>query len=226
MVSNCLDHNQPFECLKKTAELVNSTPNASIRVPRSMYKIKKMVESPFTFEYNVQCSKCKEFSISITNDLRLKCHHCSADIKRTIWNFFTFIPLEQQIRKVIDEKFDEIMSYRDELDEERFEPNVMTDVHDSIQYRKYKAKYPSSKILTFVVGTDGALVNRSGNSFWAIQLYQNHLKPSMRYTPKNIIVVGLSYGKKPVMKHFFLPLMKEVDKNHQKVRFMPVKCLL
>lgn len=228
IVSNGLQFNQPYKSIEKMADIVNITPNASIRVPHTIYKIKKMVKTDFTFQYYVECSQCKSYSTSSSNDMRLKCDSCESDIKRTISNFFVYIPLEQQIRKSLDEKFDEVMGYKPEDD-----GNFMTDVHHSLQFIKAETKYASSKILPFTVGTDGAVVDGSGKSLWAIQLYQNYLKPNMRYTPANIIVVGLWYGKKPNMKQFFLPLMKDIryiiesggihiEKKQQRFCFMPL----
>lgn len=208
MVSHCLHFNQSYKSIEGMAEIINRTPDASIRVPHRIHKVKKQIEPSLIFEYHVECLKCASYSVSDSNATNFQCQNCSSDIKRTHSNFFVYIPLKQQVSKMIDDKFDEVMSYRNgDIDSE---PSIMTDVHDSSLYMKHKSKNSTSKILSFIINTDGAVVNGSGKSLWAIQLYQNHLKPVMRYTPSNIIVVGLNYGQKPKMREFFYPLMKEI----------------
>lgn len=194
--------------MAEMAKIINKTPDTSIRIPQTLHKVKKEVESGYHFEYHVECWKCANYTVSDSNAINLQCQNCSSNIKRTLSNFFVYIPLKQQILRMIDDKFEEILSYRNGDNDS--EPSIMTDVHDSVQYKKLKSRNSTSKILSFVINTDGANVDGSGKSLWAIQLYQNHLKPAMRYTPRNIIVVGLHYGKKPKMKEFFYPLMNEL----------------
>lgn len=233
MISHCLQYNQSYKSMEGMAKIINETPDASIRIPHTVHKVKKEVEQNFRFEYHVQCSKCRSYSVSNSNDINLECLNCSANIKRTLSNFFVYIPFRQQILRIIDDKFDEIMSYRN--GDTDLESSIMSDVHDALQYKKQKSKNSTSKLLSFIINTDGAIVNgsgKSGKSVWAIQLYQNHLKPIMRFTPSNIIVVGLHCGQKPKMKDFFYPFMKElesireaggilIEKNGSTVCFMP-----
>lgn len=124
IVSNGLQFNQPYKCIEQTAAIVNNTPNASTRLPRTIYKIKQLIKAPYTLQYYVQCSDCKTYSSSSSNNVNLKCDDCDADIKRTTSNFFVYIPLEQQIKKYLNEQFNEIMEYEPEKSN-----SGMTDVH-------------------------------------------------------------------------------------------------
>lgn len=138
--------------------------------------------------------------------------------------------MEQQLRKLISENFDEICSYPSFQDE-----SFISDIHNCMQYKRVSDKYNESKILSFVTCTDGvALYNSSRKSLWAIQLYSNFLKPMRRYVPNNIMVVALHIGKyKPNMQNFYHPLMMElqrikdngglaITKNNVSLSFMPV----
>lgn len=99
--------------------------------------------------------------------------------------YFVYISIEQQLRNAIYDHWDEIVKTR------TIQENTITDVHDAIQYKKVAAKYSGSIVLSLVACTDGASIFKNNSqSFWAIQLYQNYLSPSMRYTPNNILVVA------------------------------------
>lgn len=230
VVSHALHFNQSYKELEEMAKIINSTPNASIRVPTSKYMLKKSVKQNLSIEYHIRCAECKNTTISISSGVLVECETCLKKISTANSDFFIYIPIEQQLRKIIDEHFYEICSYPSSVDE-----NFITDVHDGIQFKNASEKYKGSKVLSMVVCTDGIQVfNSSYKSLWAIQLYLNFLKPPMRYIAKNIMVVALYSGKKkPNMQEFFYPLLKElqqlielgglsVKKNGQLHYFMPL----
>lgn len=230
IVSSCLKFNQSYNALENMAKIVNETPNASIRVPTSIYKLKKSVNGHMSVQYHIRCPLCNNHSVSLSSGKQIVCESCSKGIFTACNDFFIYMPLEEQLRKVIDEHFDDILSYPSSTDE-----NFMTNYHDGIQYKKACEKFSGLKILSLVACTDGAQVfNATNKSLWAIQLYLNFLKPSNRYIASNIIVVGLHFAQaKPDMQEFFYPLLKElqqlvkvggftVNKNGNLHSFMPV----
>lgn len=208
MISHMLQHNQSYKSLEGMAQIVNSTPNSSIRVPSTRYKLKNTMSSQLLIEYHVRCIKCKKYSVTTKPDVRSICNFCNWSISTSDSDYFVYIPLLPQLQKIINDNFEEIFSYPASEEE-----NVITDIHNSIQFKKVAAKYNKSKILSMVVCTDGAAVFRSSRkSLWAIQLYLNFLKPIKRYTPDNILVVALYCGlEKPAMNEFFGPLISEVE---------------
>lgn len=230
VLSHMIQFDQSFTCLENNAKIVNSTPNASIRIPTTKYKLKKIIEPQLSFEYHVRCANCKKYSVTFKSGHQFKCDTCSATIGTSNSEFFIYIPLERQIRKMITDNFEEVCSYPAYRDK-----SVIADVHDCIQYQKVSQKYYGTKILSLTASTDGvALFNSSRQSLWAIQLYAHFLKPNHRYIPRNMIVVALYVGKeKPNMHDFFCPLMKElrrlndaggisIEKNENTLIFMPV----
>lgn len=131
IVSQMLRFNHWFSSLEPNAHIVNSTPNASIRIPTSKYKLKKTMQSEISFEYHIRCDICGIYSLSASS--RTECDLCATDISTTNSNFFIYIPLEQQLKQVIYENFEEIHCYPSSQDE-----NLITDIHDCLQYKKYQ----------------------------------------------------------------------------------------
>lgn len=209
LVSNMLRFNHSFSSLEPSADIVNSTPNASIRIPATKYKLKKIMQKDYSFEYNIKCSHCQNYSVTAISGRRIECGSCSEAISTSFSEFFVYIPLEQQLKKVIFENFEEIDTYPSRQDE-----TSISDVHDCLQYKKVSKKYSESKVISLVVCADGVkLFNSSRKSLWAIHLYLNCLKPVRRYIPDSIIVVALYVGEhKPNMQDFLFPLMIELNR--------------
>lgn len=230
VISHALKFNQSYKALEENAKIVNSTPNASIRIPTSKYMLKKTINSNTSVQYHIRCSKCKNYSISLSSGKQIACEICSKKISTASEEFFIYMPIEEQLRKVIDENLDEVLSYPHSAD-----GNFISDIHDGIQYKKACEKYNGLKVLSMVVCTDGAVIFKSPQkSLWAIQLYLNFLKPSKRYIAENVLVVGLHCtSEKPDMQKFFYPLLREmkqlienggftVKKNGNSHQFMPI----
>lgn len=226
-----LQFNSPYASLENHSRIINSTPNASIQIPTTKYKLKNIALPQFKMEYHIFCKNCKNYSVTAKNGFQIKCDLCSVPIGTSVSEFFIYIPLEQQLRKMITENFEEICFENSSQDN-----NFISDVHDCIQYKKLSQKYAGNqtKIISFVVSTDGvALYKSSKESLWAIQLYLNSLKPTRRYLPNSIIVVAIHVGnKKPNMKNLFFPLMTEIErincaggiiftKHNQVIHFLP-----
>lgn len=194
------------------AKIVNETPNASIQVPTSKYLLKKAITKNMSVsvQYHIRCAVCKNYSVSLLSGAQIECESCSKRISTANDDFFIYLPIEEQLRAVVEENLDEILSYSSaaNIDDD------IKDIHDGIQYKKACEKFKGMVVLSMVVCTDGAQVFKSTNkSLWAIQLYLNFLKPSKRYLSKNIMVVGLHYAqKKPNMQTFFYPLLQDIQR--------------
>lgn len=78
-------------------------------------------------------------------------------------------------------------------------------MHNSLIFKRIKAKYPDFIILPLIVNTDGVKVfNSNQNSLWMIQAIQGWLKPSIRFIPENVMIIASHFGaKKPNMRDFF-----------------------
>lgn len=229
LVKHFLKYNQSYKSLESMAHIMNLMDDTSIQIPESKYRIIKRIDPLFKVEIHIFCINCKKHTPSTV--CAVLCQTCSKLIKTTNSNFFVYIPIEQQLRKVIDHHWDEIILYPTPPKN----ANVMKDIHDSIIYKKVEAKYESCRILSLVASTDGAvLFKNNSKSLWAIQIYQNYLHPSMRYVANNVMCIAFHCdSKKPDMRAFFLPLLQElksinnaggllVEKNGRKQRFMPL----
>lgn len=229
LVNHILNFNNSLSNLEVTAQIVNSTPNASIRIPTTKYKLKQTITT-FSMEYHIRCANCQNYSVTTKMGRHIECDSCSAVISTSSSEFFVYIPLEQQLREVFHENFAEICSYPYRQDDDS-----IRDVHDCIQHEKASKKYSESKLVSLVACTDGVkLYNSSKKSLWAIQLYVNCLEPVWRYVPESILVVAFHVSEhKPNMQEFFYPLMMElkkinegpgivINKNGKSLNLMPV----
>lgn len=205
-----LRHNGSYRGLESVSEIVNSTPNSSIKVPDTKYKIKQFTEPIFNWEMHLKCRSCGNYTPEA------ECTICISEMKTSNCDhYFVYIPLEQQLREYIQKYFDDIISYHSFI---KTQKNVIADVHHSIQYKKGERRYPNTFILPLNVNTDGARVfNSSNDSLWIIQCYQSYLPPNFRFVPENIIVTAAHFGpKKPDMKTFFYPFLLELRNINEK----------
>lgn len=231
IVSHCVKNNQSYNSLENMARIINLTPNASVEVPATTHNIKKLVQPDISFEFHIECTKCKIYSATKISKSFTGCKQCSQTLKTQNSNHFVYFPMKQQLIKSVNEHFNQINSYQ-MCNEEN--DSTISDVHDSVSHKRVLNKYKNVNILSLTVNTDGASVHKSTTkSLWAIQCYQNYLPPNVRYIAKNILVIGLYYGiKKPDMQVFFLPLLQEmkhiqqsggfcIRNNGKDIRFLP-----
>lgn len=214
IIDHHLKFNQSFKAMENMANIVNSTPQAAITVPNTTYKLKKKVDPNFDVVYNIKCPKCDDFTESNSNETQ--CVSCPQKLKTSICSYFISLPIEPQLKKIIDDNFEEIVSYHSNM-KLATDNNTVRDIHDGEQYQKVSKLYPKSIVLSLVVNTDGARVFNSSNkkSLWPIQIYQNYLRPSKRYIAGNVLVAALFFGEKPNMSQIFLPLLKELKNIEQ-----------
>lgn len=205
-----LKHNQSYVSMEEIAKIMNTMENASIRVPETKYKIKKLLNPQFKNMFQILCSKCGNYTPSYEKKVQCANTSCSKMLRTSDSKYFIYISLEQQLRKAIHDHWDEIMENR--ISKE----NIIADVHDAIQFKQISDKLNGFKMLSLVVCTDGANVfSNHSQSLWAIQLYQNYLNPKMRYVPKNVLVNTFYCDEdKPNMRDFFHPMLRDLKAIH------------
>lgn len=188
MVSNCIHFNHSYKSLEGMAKLINTT--SDICVQDTKFKIKKMIDPLITTEFYILCDSCQIYSA--TTATHVKCSRCSQLLKRVNSKYFVNLPLKTQLIKVIEDHFEDILSY-----DQKFSGSVsvIRDVQDGLEYRKVKQKYPDYIILSLSVNTDGAQIFHSSHkSIWPIQFYLNFRQPNIRYIPENILVAAIHEG--------------------------------
>lgn len=212
------------------ARIVNSTPNSSVKVPCTKYKIQKAIQPIFTLKFNIQCKGCLNIIESSRNTA--ECDKCEVTLKTANSYYFIHIPIKEQLKDSLNCNIVEILNYHSTALSNQ---DQITDIHNSETYKNAQKKFPTHIILPLVVNTDGAKVFKSNNhSLWMIQMYQCFIPPSVRFLPKNILVVAAHFGpKKPKMTDFFCPLLRELrnihdsngliyEHNGKSYRFMPI----
>lgn len=187
----------------RVTELINSMPNVSIKIPKNPMKY---VTREIDFHILFNCESCDE--IVIKNN---KCSGCDRCFKKKSKqnNFLVYISLEQQIRRLLNKHFREIINYL----KREHNGDIISDIDDGTLYKQITAKNPNIHILGLTLNTDGANIYKSSKgSLWPVQLYANFLPPNIRYASENIIVSTLYYrNKKPDMTNLLYTLAAELD---------------
>lgn len=132
------------------ATIVNSTPNATIKLPATKYTIKKSMPPAFEYEIHIKCKQCSNFVGSLRSEIR--CETCKTMIKTSNSDYFVYIPVEKQLEHAIKNNINEILSFY-AIDRQ---PNCMTDIFDSKIFMQIKDKYAGYIVLPLIVNTDGA----------------------------------------------------------------------
>ena len=123
-------------------------------------------------------------------------------------NYFIYIPLLQQIETLLLNT--KLFSYLTDRNLDiSLKSNTVKDVTTSALYKELIVKHglgPSDMTLTW--NTDGIPIFNSSNfSVWPLQASVNELPPHLR--AKNILLLGLWFGKKPIMNVFLQPFVQE-----------------
>lgn len=189
---------------------------SSFGTPTSKYSVAKKVNARLVFEteYYTNCPKCGAcFQVSTPLKGKKTCGNCDNDMLISEANYFVYIPLKQQIVLNVKHYFKSIIDYQNKLNAENSD-DLMTDVYQGKIYKRISEKISKDKIiLSLTLNADGAKVfNRNTEAVWPLQLYQNYLPPKLRYLTKNILVVGVYYGKSSQIsfQNFLYPLVQEL----------------
>lgn len=94
--------------------------------------------------------------------------------------FFVYLPIEDQIKQTLIENFDTIVEFLN-----RSKTDAFTDADDGNVQKELIAKYGQGKVLSLTLNYDGGkIVDKSPRSLWPVQIYQNFLPPSLRFSPE------------------------------------------
>lgn len=190
----------------KMTSLMNSMPNAAIKIPLNRKNIKKHASKAFGYRVLVHCEICDDLIEEKKN-----CSGCGRmmlkDSKKC--NYMIYMPIEPQIKQILTKYFDVILAY---MNRERTHTEI-SDIDDGDLFKKIQNKHQNIKLLSFTMNIDGANIFKcSKNSIWPVQLLVNPLPPNIRFQFENIIVSTLYYGnKKPNMNTLLYPMAKELD---------------
>lgn len=208
MVQHQLISKMNYKRTAKTAQFVND--DSTILLPDSEYKIKKRASELRKYDLNYQillnCKRCDE--VIKKGEI---CSRCGLSAKKNTKNsdFFIYIPLEQQLRQMLNEHFQTIINFicRNK------QKGLISDTDDGNLFKDIQDKNSFLHILSLTLNIDGGnIYNSSKKSLWPIQLYQNYLPPEIRFRPENILIVGLYFGNhKPDAFNLLYPLAKELS---------------
>lgn len=214
--------------MESMAKVINLTPHAAIKIPQTKYKIKKFITPNINFKFHMQCKTCNHYIASMTTEAMCT---CGAMLKSSSSDYFATIPLQQQIEQNIKNNIDEILNYHATV----LANKEIHDLHNAKIYQHAQNCFPNSIILPLIINTDGVKVyNSSTSSLWLIQACQAYLHPKIRYVQSNILIIGAHFGiKKPPMKDFFYPILRElhdmknkggiyITHNGKDLNFMPL----
>lgn len=228
IVNHQLKFNGSYRSLEHMSTVVNETPNAAIQTPCTTYKIKQLMVPVFKSETHINCHKCHIYSACSGSET--ECDSCKVTIKTSHSEYFTYIPIKQQLERSIKCNANDILEYNSKV----LNNNGITDIQNSFAFGCVKKKYSSHILLPLIVNTDGVKVFKySSYSLWLIQLYQGYLPPNKRYKPENVIIVSVYFGmKKPCMRDFFYPFLRDLREindenglvlvhNEKRIQFMP-----
>lgn len=225
-----MQHNLKFSASYKSmenmAKVLNSTPNTSVKVPRTTYLLKKCIPSKIRYEFHIKCVACKNFIP--TDKHETICTLCGLPIKTSQCDYFVTMSLKQQLKLTLEKYIDEILAYNESV----IKTNGIADLHNARVFSTIQTKYPSFNILPLIINTDGVKVfNSSTDSLWLIQICQAFLPPNRRFIHTNILLVAAHFGrKKPNMHDFFFPVLTELREmgticilhNGKQYEFLPI----
>lgn len=206
MVRHMLEFNGSYRSMENMGQIVNTTPNASVNVPCTKYKLKKLLQPIFATEIHIKCNQCSNYNPSAKS--ATLCESCEIPINTTKSDYFIYISIREQIAKSVNCNIDEILTYYAAASEK----NEMTDIHNALSFKRFQEKYPNFIILPLIFNVDGVKTYKSSaGSLWLRQIYQYYLSPKQRFQSANIMIVAAHFGKqKPIMKDFLYPFMNDI----------------
>ena len=135
--------------------------------------------------------------------------------------FFIYIPIEQQIKALLsDDQLYNSLTNRN-LDS-IINTRLIYDVTSSQLYKELISIHGfTGNDLSLLWNTDGIPVFRSSNfSVWPLQASVNELPPHLR--ARNMLLMGLWFGKKSRMNSFLKPFVSECRKLQEDGFFFPM----
>lgn len=192
--------------MEAVANVVNKTPNASIKIPSTKYLIKKRLMSRYPTDIHIKCNSCSNFVPSLKNET--KCGICEVLVKTSTSEYFVYIPIKKQLIDDVNSNIEIILEYYSAVVKEK---NIV-DLQNGSIYKNAQKNWPNCILLPLTLNADGVKVYTSSSySLWMLQLYQSYLPPNKRFLLKNILIVAAHIDKhKPKMNDFLYPLLNEL----------------
>lgn len=145
----------------------------------------------------------------------MKCKHI---VEKKSDNFFVYLPVEEQIKKTLIEHFETIIEFLNRPQSDDF-----ADAGDGNVQKALTVQYGKDKVLSLTLNIEGGkIVDKSPHSLWPVQIYQNFLPPSLRFSPENILVVAIFYGPNhPNTFDLMYPLLNDLQNiNNSGIQLM------
>lgn len=215
--------------MENVAKIVNATPGAVVQLPQTIYKLKQLSVPVYQATIHIKCRKCSNYMTNTQSDG--ECIKCSTRIKAIDSDYFTYIPIKQQLLNSLSQNIDDIIDYHSIVTQRQ----EITDIHNSKAFETIRKKYPSHIILPLIINTDGARAFRSSSkSLWMIQAYQCYLRPEKRHLIRNILLFAVHCGDQKInMTDFFFPLLQDLNTinkdggivmthKNKTIKFMPL----
>lgn len=127
-----LHFNSSYKSMESMSKVMNATPNASVRLPSSKYLIKKFIPPTVAYSYYIKCSSCANYIESKKSSA--VCVNCEISIKASEAPYFIIVPIEQQIKRYLDEYLDEILIYNSTINNS----DGMADIHNGNMFKNAK----------------------------------------------------------------------------------------
>lgn len=146
-INQILKHNLRFngsyQSMQSMArDVVNTTPGATVKVPATMYKLRKTVTPIFEYQMHYKCVMCGNYSINAN-----ECDECQAKTISSRSEYYAHIPIKQQLIQSLRSDLSEIITYYESVLAE----DQISDIHNGQCFKNIRSKYPESIILPLIV---------------------------------------------------------------------------
>jgi thiol-disulfide isomerase/thioredoxin len=130
---------------------------------KSTYFIKKDIERHVGYNYffHIWCDRCKTYKAFSRKTKKMTCSDCFKEMKLKETNYFVFIPLKQQLIKILDKYNDEILKYRNEKSANNMHSNI-SDIYDGSIFQNILRELPDKFPLSLVLNIDGVKIFNFG----------------------------------------------------------------
>lgn len=201
-----LKHNLTLEALMDIFQILQKCPGNKT-FPLTIYKFFQLFPKQFTTTRHIKCEKCGNYTE--TKEFRTNCIACKKEIKTMETNYFECYSVRDQIEMQVKKHWDSI--------ENHFRQTPNGNIRDFSDGKVHAELHSDTKFkFSLTLNTDGAKRFKSNaKSIWPLLLVQNYLPPNIRFKRENVILVGIHYGKKPVMQDFCFPLIREMCNMHE-----------
>jgi len=208
--------------LKDLLKLIDAIFEAEV-ISSSIHVFESIFRGSFEMPFHFYCPSCKAY-LGKTSDIvkddddiatfpnELRETKCNIG-KKNEDNFFIYIPVEPQLRSLLESASDVwgLLNYRvtREVDD------CISDIYDGSIYEEQAAEgqilSDVKKNVSISSGTDGSPVFKAThNSMRALQFRLNELSSSERFCKWNTMVAGIWFGREePEMSTFLAPFAKE-----------------